>query len=143
MRPLDFRAYHVDGKDWAKSLNVNATATQNLIGLLEPLLRARTASRSSPMIRAGQKFFGAYGASKAAQMALVDSWRAESERLGPRVLTPEPSPMPTAIRGRFFPGEESRRPRPLRGRGREDPGCGRTRNSTPEPIEIIREWAVA
>ena len=100
-------AGHVDGKDWAKSLNVNATATQNLIGLLEPLLRARNGVAIIPDDpRGGQKFFGAYGASKAAQMALVDSWRAESERLGPRVLTPEPAPMPTAIRGRFFPGED-------------------------------------
>lgn len=103
-------AGHVDGKDWAKSLNVNATATQNLIGLLEPLLRARNGVAIIPDDpRGGQKFFGAYGASKAAQMALVDSWKAESERLGPRVLTPEPAPMATAIRGRFFPGEDRAR----------------------------------
>lgn len=103
-------AGHVDGKDWAKSLAVNATATQNLLGLLEPLLRARQGIAIIPDDpRAGQKFFGAYGASKAAQMALVDSWRAESERLGPRVVTPQPDPMPTAIRGRFFPGEDRAR----------------------------------
>lgn len=100
-------AGHVDGKDWTKSMAINATATQNLIGLLEPLLRVRNGVAIIPDDpRGGQKFFGAYGASKAAQMALAGSWQAEAERLGPRVLTPEPAPMPTAIRGRFFPGED-------------------------------------
>lgn len=99
-------AGHVDAKDWAKSFATNATATQNLIGLLEPLLRAREGVAVIPDDpRGGQRFFGAYGASKAAQMALVESWKAESEKLGPRVLTPEPAPMPTATRARFFPGE--------------------------------------
>lgn len=98
---------HVDSKDWAKSLATNATATQNLIGLLEPLLHARKGTAIIPDDpRAGQRFFGSYGASKAAQMALVESWKAESERLGPRVLTPQPEPMPTATRARFFPGED-------------------------------------
>lgn len=100
-------AGHVDSKDWAKSFATNATATQNLIGLMEPLLRTRKGVAIIPDDpRGGQRFFGAYGASKAAQMALVESWKAESEKLGPRVLTPEPAPMPTAIRARFFPGED-------------------------------------
>lgn len=100
-------AGHVDGKDWAKSLATNATATQNLIGLLEPLLRARHGVAIIPDDpRGGQRFFGAYGASKSAQMALAESWKAEAEKLGPRVLTPTPAPMPTATRARFFPGED-------------------------------------
>ncbi|SDE27773.1 NADP-dependent 3-hydroxy acid dehydrogenase YdfG [Paracoccus isoporae] len=100
-------AGHVDGKDWAKSIQTNATATQNLIGLTEPLLQAHGGTAIIPDDpRGGQKFFGAYGASKAAQMALVQSWRAEAERIGPRVLTPVPAPMPTATRNRFFPGED-------------------------------------
>ncbi|WP_225972887.1 SDR family NAD(P)-dependent oxidoreductase [Paracoccus jeotgali] len=100
-------AGHVDGKDWENSFKVNATATQNLIGLLEPLLRARHGVAIIPDDpRGGQKFFGAYGASKAAQMAIASSWKAESARLGPEVLMPHPKPMPTAIRGRFFPGED-------------------------------------
>ncbi|MFV0294407.1 MAG: SDR family NAD(P)-dependent oxidoreductase [Paracoccus sp. (in: a-proteobacteria)] len=100
-------AGHIDGKDWEKSFQTNATATQNLIGLTEPLLQARNGTAIIPTDpRNGQKFFAAYGATKAAQMALVESWKAESERLGPRILTPLPAPMPTAIRGRFFPGED-------------------------------------
>ncbi|MFV0408319.1 MAG: SDR family NAD(P)-dependent oxidoreductase [Paracoccus sp. (in: a-proteobacteria)] len=100
-------AGHVDGKDLVKSFAVNATATQNLIGLLGPLLQQRQGTAIIPGDpRGGQKFFAAYGASKAAQMAIVESWQAESEKLGPRVLTPEPAPMPTATRARFFPGED-------------------------------------
>ncbi|WBU52141.1 SDR family oxidoreductase [Paracoccus sp. SCSIO 75233] len=99
-------AGHVDGKDLAKSLAINVTATQNLIGLVEPLLQARSGTAIIPDDpRAGEKFFAAYGASKAAQMALARSWQAESERLGPRVIMPQPAPMPTATRARFFPGE--------------------------------------
>lgn len=99
-------AGHVDAKDWAKSFMTNATATQNLIGLMEPLLQSRKGIAVIPDDkRAGQRFFGAYGASKAAQIAVATSWQAESERLGPKVLLPEPAPMPTATRARFFPGE--------------------------------------
>jgi hypothetical protein len=56
--------------------------------------------------RAGQKFFGAYGASKAAQIALARSWAAETAKIGPRVLILTPAPLPTATRARFFPGED-------------------------------------
>ena len=56
--------------------------------------------------RAGEKFFGLYGATKAAQMALARSWQAESVKTGPRVLIETPAPMPTATRARFFPGED-------------------------------------
>ena len=56
--------------------------------------------------RAGEKFFGSYGASKAAQIALARSWQAETVRIGPQVLILSPRPMPTAVRARFFPGED-------------------------------------
>jgi NAD(P)-dependent dehydrogenase (short-subunit alcohol dehydrogenase family) len=56
--------------------------------------------------RAGEKFFGSYGASKAAQIALARSWQNESARIGPRVAILTPAPMPTGTRARFFPGED-------------------------------------
>ena len=56
--------------------------------------------------RAGQKFFGSYGATKAAQIALARSWQAEAAKVGPRVVIATPAPMPTATRARFFPGED-------------------------------------
>ena len=56
--------------------------------------------------RAGAQYFGAYGATKAAQMALARSWEIEGRRIGPKVHILTPDPMPTATRARFFPGEE-------------------------------------
>jgi len=103
-------AGHIDQKDWDKSLATNARATGMLIPMVEPLLRAREGSAmffDDP--RAGQPFFGAYGASKAAQMALARSWQVEAAKHGPRVLIVEPQPMPTATRARFFPGEDRSR----------------------------------
>ena len=100
-------APHVDGKDWSKSVLVNMDVTRGLIALLEPLLRARQGTAlffDDP--RAGQKFFGAYGATKAGQIALARSWQAEAASVGPRVVIAEPAPMPTAVRARFFPGED-------------------------------------
>ena len=100
-------APHIDAKDWAKSVEINVNATRGLMGLVEPLLQARAGTalflRDD---RSGQKFFGSYGATKAAQIALAESWAAESAVIGPRVVIAAPAPMPTATRARFFPGED-------------------------------------
>jgi NAD(P)-dependent dehydrogenase (short-subunit alcohol dehydrogenase family) len=97
----------VDERDWDKALNINARAVGVLIPFVEPLLRAHQGTAmffDDP--RAGQKFFGAYAASKAAQMALARAWAAETEKHGPRVVIGTPAPMATATRARFFPGED-------------------------------------
>ncbi|SES87117.1 SDR family NAD(P)-dependent oxidoreductase [Paracoccus homiensis] len=100
-------APHVDGKDWAKSLLLNAEVVRGLIALLEPALRLRGGTAMFfDDARGGRKFFGAYGASKAAQIALARSWQAENASTGPKVVIAEPQPMPTAVRARFFPGED-------------------------------------
>ena len=41
---------------------------------------------------AGEKFFGAYGATKAAQIALVKSWQAEMHQHGHQSLDPVAKP---------------------------------------------------
>jgi NAD(P)-dependent dehydrogenase (short-subunit alcohol dehydrogenase family) len=97
----------LDAKDWDKSIATNIRATGQLIPMVEPLLK--TGQGTAVFLddpRAGQKFFGAYGASKAAQIALARSWAAETARIGPRVLILTPAPLPTATRARFFPGED-------------------------------------
>ncbi len=97
----------LDAKDWDKSLATNTRATGSLIPMVEPLLRARRGRAlffDDP--RAGAQFFGAYGASKAAQIALARSWQAENRKHGPEVIIATPEPMPTATRARFFPGED-------------------------------------
>jgi NAD(P)-dependent dehydrogenase (short-subunit alcohol dehydrogenase family) len=99
----------LDQKDWEKSIAINTRATGMLIPMVEPLLRA--SGRGSALFlddpRAGQPFFGAYGATKAAQIALARSWQAETAKLPTvRVLIETPAPLPTATRARFFPGED-------------------------------------
>jgi NADP-dependent 3-hydroxy acid dehydrogenase YdfG len=101
-------AGHIAAKDWDRSVSTNATATATLIRMVEPLLLAAPAGCAvffdDP--RAGEKFFGGYGATKAAQMALARSWAAETRTTGPLVSILTPESMPTATRARFFPGED-------------------------------------
>lgn len=100
-------AGHIDAEDFEKSVATNLTAVATMIPLMEPLLRAGEGTAlffDDP--RGGQKFFGSYGATKAAQMALVQSWAAESAKIGPRVVIATPRPMETAVRARFYPGED-------------------------------------
>ena len=97
----------LDAKDWDKSIATNVRATGSLIPMIDPLLRAHQGTAmffDDP--RAGQKFFGAYGASKSAQIALARSWQSETAKIGPRVLIEISAPLPTATRARFFPGED-------------------------------------
>lgn len=99
-------ANFVDPKDWAKSVSINATATSVLIPYVAPLLGQDGQAVFFDDPRAGEKFFGLYGATKAAQIALARSWAAETVNIGPRVRILTPEPMPTATRARFFPGED-------------------------------------
>lgn len=106
-RPLS-PAPHVAAKDWEKSVAINATATATLIRFVEPLLLAAEAGHALFFedARGGVKFFGSYGATKAAQIALARSWAAETANTAPRVSVLDPAAMPTATRARFFPGED-------------------------------------
>ena len=99
-------ADHVDAKDMAKSIAGNITATATLITYVAPLLGQTGQAVFFDDPRAGQKFFGGYGATKAAQMALAQSWQMETANIGPKVHIVTPDPMPTATRARFFPGED-------------------------------------
>lgn len=99
-------ADHVDARDMAKSVALNITATATLINYVAPLLGDSGRALFFDDPHAGEKFFGAYGATKAAQIALARSWQAEAARIGPKVHILSPAPMPTATRARFFPGED-------------------------------------
>lgn len=98
--------HHIDTKDWTKSVSINVTATGQLIPFIGPLLGEDGHAVFFDDPKAGQKFFGSYGATKAAQVALARSWQAETIKTGPRVSVLEPKPMPTGTRARFFPGED-------------------------------------
>ena len=99
-------ASHIDTKDFAKSTDINITATSRLIAYVAPLLGANGKAVFFDDPRGGEPFFGSYGTTKAAQIALARSWAAETAKTGPRVDILAPRPMPTATRARFFPGED-------------------------------------
>jgi NAD(P)-dependent dehydrogenase (short-subunit alcohol dehydrogenase family) len=99
-------ADHIDTRDMERSIATNVTATGILIPFVAPLLGSDGQAVFFDDPRAGGKFFGAYGATKAAQIALARSWQAETARTGPRVHVLAPVPMATATRARFFPGED-------------------------------------
>lgn len=98
-------AGHLADKDFDKSIETNVKATARLIAYTAPLLgeSGRAVFFDDP--RGGEAFFGHYGTSKAAQIALAQSWQAESRKTGPDVRILTPNPMPTAVRARFYPGE--------------------------------------
>ncbi len=97
---------HLAEKDFDKSLAINVAATARLIGYVAPLLGATGRAVFLDDPRGGEKFFGAYGATKAAQIALARSWQGETQRIGPEVRILTPRPMRTATRARFYPGED-------------------------------------
>lgn len=99
-------AGHINTKDFGKSVDVNVTATSRLISYVAPLLGDNGQAVFFDDAVAGDAFFGAYGATKAAQIALARSWATESSKTGPNVHILSPNPMPTATRGRFYPGED-------------------------------------
>jgi len=99
-------ANHIDAKDWEKSVAINVTATGRLIPFLAPLLGDQGHALFFDDPHGGEKFFGSYGATKAAQIALARSWAAETIRTGPKVQILQPNPMPTNTRARFHPGED-------------------------------------
>ncbi|QIE44549.1 SDR family oxidoreductase [Pseudohalocynthiibacter aestuariivivens] len=102
--PLTLTA-HLDARDWDKSVACNVTATGQLIPFIAPLLGDSGQAMFFEDVKAGDTFYGAYGATKAAQIALARSWQSETSRTGPRVHIVNPAPMPTATRARFHPGE--------------------------------------
>lgn len=99
-------AGHIQPKDLTKSLAVNVEATARLIGYVGPLLGDAGKAVFFDDPREGQPFFGGYGATKSAQIAMARSWQAESTKTGPDVKVLVPQPMPTATRARFYPGED-------------------------------------
>jgi NAD(P)-dependent dehydrogenase (short-subunit alcohol dehydrogenase family) len=99
-------AGHINAKDWDKSMSVNTQATARLIQFVAPLIGETGRAVFLEDNRAGEPFFGSYGASKTAQIALARSWQGETVKTGPKIDIVAPNPMPTALRARFFPGED-------------------------------------
>ena len=104
--PHQAPADHIDPKEARETLPMAVDAVTQMIPLFTPLLRAAPSGHAVFFRDTTQppQFFGLYGAAKAAQMALAESWQAESAKAGPRVSILEPRRMKTALRARFYPG---------------------------------------
>ena len=96
----------IDTRDWEKSIKLNVTSTGMLIPNIAPLLQSSGTAVFFDDPCGGKKFFGSYGSTKLAQIALARSWQAETAKTGPIVKILTPAPMPTATRARFYPGED-------------------------------------
>ena len=100
-------ATQITEKDLDANLATNVKGLARLMAMMEPLLAfsddARAVFFDSDW---DAKFSGAYALSKAAGRALVECWQAEAVKTGPKVHLLRPAPMPTALRARFYPGED-------------------------------------
>ena len=96
----------IDARDWEKSIKLNVASTGMLIPNIAPLLQSSWTAVFFDDPCGGKKFFGSYGSTKLAQIALARSWQAETAKTGPIVKILTPAPMPTATRARFYPGED-------------------------------------
>ena len=95
-----------------QAVEVNCLATWKLITYVSPLLRL--AGLATAVFfdddRAGEKFFGGYGSSKAFQISMVRSWQTEIPQGSDlRIEILKPRPMATESRRRFHPGEDRSR----------------------------------
>ena len=94
-------------KGFDESIGVNTRATIKLIQALDPLLRQsniKTAVFVDDTLNG--KFMSTYSSTKAATRDIVHNYQQESKRIGTKVLSFNPKPMPTALRARFYPGEK-------------------------------------
>ncbi len=97
---------HVSDKDFDRCWLTNARAVKKVIEYAEPLLKlAKGHAVFIEDTTRTTQFFSAYGASKTAGTEIAKSFREETKNLGITVQIFAPSPMPTALRARFYPGE--------------------------------------
>ena len=101
-------AGHIDQKLLRTAIETNLAGTARLISCVEPLL-LRSPDGTALFFEDDnfdKKFFGAFGSTKAAQISLAESWKAETANIGPTVLILKPRPMFTKCRSTFFPGQD-------------------------------------
>ena len=99
----------IDSKDWEKSITNNVTALAKLIPMISPLLEEDSKAVFFEDNTIMKKFSSIYGATKAAQIQIVRTWKDECKSSGPRIYILQPNPMPTAVRARFYPGENRKK----------------------------------
>lgn len=100
---------HVAAKDLDAAMALNARAVQRVVRSLDPLLEQSDAGRAlffeDPHPDAA--FWSAYHATKAAGLAFARAWASERASSPLNIMFESPPPMATAMRARFFPGEDA------------------------------------
>ncbi|WP_221714479.1 SDR family NAD(P)-dependent oxidoreductase [Sphingobium xanthum] len=102
----------IDTKEFARQLTLNIASTQALIAAFDPMLRAsrnaRVIALSTGVAAANPRaYWGAYGASKAAQDVLVAAYGKEVSNISAiRTHIVNPGPTRTTMRARAYPGED-------------------------------------
>lgn len=100
-------APHIAEKDLDRAVGTNIRGLSRLIAMVAPLIEPSDDPHAIFFDDTWDaKFAGTYGMSKAAARALIQNWQEESVKLGPKVHLLKPNPMPTAVRARFYPGED-------------------------------------
>ena len=95
----------IDNVDWEKSVTNNLTALAKLIPMVSPLLEQDSKAIFFEDTTIMKKFSSIYGVTKNAQIHLVKTWQNECKSTGPQIYVLKPNPMPTAVRARFYAGE--------------------------------------
>ncbi len=100
---------HADPKEMDKAFAINARGVQTLLRVTDPLLSASEDARAVFMTDSfeGKALWSPYHAAKEAGLAFARAYAAERQKAGIRVDFHRPPPMPTAMRGRFYPGEDN------------------------------------
>ena len=102
-------AAHLADQDFDQSVEVNLKGTERLIVVLAAAARRR-AGRAlrlrRPTTAPGSRSSAPTARARRRRRRWCGPGRRESARIGPRVELFHPNPMPTALRARFFPGED-------------------------------------
>jgi len=100
---------HVAAKDLDKAWKVNARAVQQLLRSLDPLLQQSDGAKALFMLdpRIGSPFWSTYSATKEAGLGFARSYAAEIAQSDVDVIFHQPPEMPTALRARFYPGQNA------------------------------------
>ncbi len=100
---------HVAGKDLDKAWKINGRAVQQLLRSLDPLLKASENGHAVFMTdpRSREPFWSTYAATKEAGLTFARAYATEIEKTGIKVSFHQPPEMPTALRARFYPGQNS------------------------------------
>lgn len=103
----------LDPHAWRQAMDVNMTATFDLLQALDPWLRRAPAGRALFLTSAAATIFNpgwsAYSASKAGFEALVRIYALETASTPLRSVLIDPGPMRTQIRAQAFPDEDPSR----------------------------------